>query len=221
MRMNSAIRVLFGAVAAVGAAAASVPANAASVTLNISAGTASQTESGNVPAITMQGQVVDCSITFDISVASDITVGTAYTIPPATILGDVTSASFTTPGRAQCEPLALKPYVGSAPASSPMANTVLSATHPWPIEVTAANATTQTAAVTIQDFILYSTLYGWYCYGPVTGTYSNSLAATNPNTLAIPSQALTRVLWNGAFGGTCTIDSGILMAVTPGLISIP
>ena len=210
MRINSAIRAMFGITAAVGALAASLPASAATVTINDSAGSASQSVSGTTPSITVSGVTIACNISFSIVSASGITVGTAYTIPPSTVLGDVVAAGFTS-GSTYCT--SVKEYVGSAPASSVAGNTVLSASNPWPVQATAVTSST-TVNVTIQDFILYTAAFG-YCYGNVNGTFN-----TSTNTLAIPSQTLTHANSSGVASGTCTINSGVSLAVSPtGLIT--
>jgi hypothetical protein len=132
-------------------------------------------------------------------------------VPPATVLGDVTSASFT-PGSAYCT--SFHEYVGSAPPAVVSANTVLSASHPWPIEVTFVRSATA-VNVTIQDFILWSPGFTQYCYGNLTGTFN-----TSTNVLSIPSQTLTRAIAIGSPSGTCTLNSGVNMVVSPaGLIS--
>jgi hypothetical protein len=205
---------MFGIAAAVGAMAASLPASADNITVNLSTGTTSQTESGNVPAITVENQVVDCSISF--TVASLGTPPLTYTpsAAPGTHAGNVTAAAFGSPGSTLCA------SVVSYSGTSPTVKNALSATNPWTIGVTAASSTSQTASVIISNFMLYTPLLG-YCYGPVSGTYSSSTATSNPNTLAIPTQTLTHALPSGTVSGTCTIDSGVLLNATSGLISIP
>jgi hypothetical protein len=190
VRMNSAIRVLFGAAAVVGVTAVALPASAATATIHDATATAAESYNASTgdPSLTKNSITIGCGISFGL--ANIATVGTAYTIPPATVMGKVASATFTS---------------GSALCTSVVAEAL-----PWDIEVTSVTSST-TADVTVEGVEFYNPAVG-YC-GPtnLSGTYDSST-----NTLTIP--AFTMVGTDPA--GTCTSDSaGVVLTVTSGLIT--
>ena len=185
MKINSAIRAMFGITTVLGAAAMALPASAATVKINDSTGIAKGI--GELKVVNTNGNfTVQCLVTFDLGLASGISTGVAYTIPSGgEILGEVTGASFV--------------------AGTNYCNTTSAEATPWAIDVTSVTSAT-TATVTIEGVEFYDASIGTCGPTNVSGTVTTSATTT---VLTIPPFTMSSTPT-----GTCSNSSTISLTVS-------
>ena len=185
MKINSAIRAMFGVTTALGAAAAALPTNAQTVQFNNSTGATTgvfvwklDNTNGNF--------TFECLVTFDLALPSGISTGVAYTIPTGgEALDEVTGVRWV--------------------AGTDYCNTTSAEALPWAIDVTAVTSSTS-ANVTMKAVEWYDPAFG--TCGPTN--VSGSLVINGTETvLKIPPFTMSATPT-----GSCTNSSTISMTIS-------